>query len=122
VFAKSVLEPIEDSGELDETKESRGEFTVTSAKTAMTFDPTPEVLDAVPSMIKPAAERTRAAALSAAWDAGGTADVPDARAQSVGIKAFVGNESASSQQAHVFLWQRDRGAVLFVHVACDVAP
>ena len=98
MFAKSVLEPIEDGGEQNERAERGRELVIASGDAAMAFDTTKEVFDAVTPAIKASDKGTLSTAFFSAWDAGATTDTGDLLTQPVRIEAFVSNQRATSQK------------------------
>lgn len=98
MFAKLVIDPIEDGGELDKGKVGGGEFFETCIEPAMPFDSAEEVFDAMATMIQPATEGSLAAAIFSAWDAGLAASASDTQAKRVGIETLIADQGTPAQQ------------------------
>ena len=103
MFAKSVFEPIEDGSELNEGKESGGEFIITSIDATMTFDSAEEVFNAMAPAVEASKEGAGAATALSSGDAGRTPDLGDVFTQAIGIEAFVGHQGATAQEADVLV-------------------
>ena len=97
MFAKSEFEPIEDSGELNKGEKGDGEFFVARAQTAIAFDSTKEVFDAMTTMVKPAAKGTTSCAVLATRNAGVATNSLYAFAHRVGVEPFVTDQGAAAQ-------------------------
>ena len=89
--AKSMSEPIEDRGELNEAEKSRGELFVASADTPVAFDAAKEIFHLVATAIVAAMESHRPAARAFRRDANARALSAQPRAESIGIEALVGD-------------------------------
>ena len=89
-----MSEPIDDSGELDEAEEGAGELVVTGTDTALGFDAAEEVLNLMTALIVAAMEAGRIPPAALRRDAATGPLGAQSGAEDVGVKAFVGHDSA----------------------------
>jgi len=95
VFAKSMSEPIEDCGEVNEAEEGFGEFVVAGGDAALDFDPPEEVFDLMAAAIVTAMKAGRLESAPLGWDAAAAALAAEAGAKDIGIEAFVSDDPAA---------------------------
>ena len=95
MFSKSVREPIEDGGKLDEAEEGNGELAVAGGDAAARFDPAAEVFDLTAVPVVAAMETGRLPATAFGRDTAVGALGVQSPAEGVSIQASVGHDPAA---------------------------
>lgn len=92
MFASLVIEPIEDSGELNEAQKRSREFIVAGGDAAMALDSAEEVFDAMAATVVAAVEGVAPSAPAPWSDTGPNAGLVQRAMKRARIKALIGHD------------------------------